>query len=356
MMIEEIRIPQTNVNDVFVEIVAINIASGTFVEKGDDIYDIETTKALFTVEATKAGYIYHNLTLNKEYRVGELTCIISQLPLTKEKAEYALAANKSNNNSGEQIGRIISNRATILMEENKIASEDIPGNGSISYVNVLDYLRRRAKEEPAQNLPLCTDSDINDESIIITGDPNLAIIAASFVKKKNLIYLELPTILKLTDDRANELKQLGVLVRQVPKKLNQSFKYVILKPLNKKLYNESCSLIRSLNRESQSCNLIADECIISNNAILGTNIMIAPLAYVGPFTKVSEGCVLLPRACIAHHSLMGPYCSISDGATIGGNVRIGENCLIGLNSSVNSRVLIPDNYILVSGEALINDP
>ena len=88
------------------------------------------------------------------------------------------------------------------------------------------------------------------------------------------------------------MQELGILVRRIPEQLNRSFRYIVLAPLNKDLYNRAGSLIQGLNEGSKSCNLISDQCVISENCKIGTNVMVAPLAYIGPFTKVSEGCVL----------------------------------------------------------------
>ena len=89
--------------------------------------------------------------------------------------------NNKDNNSGTGGDRIITKRAISLLEENNINPKDIPGNGSISYVNVLEYLRSHANENGIDDFPVCNEKEINEQSIIITGDPNLVIIAASLL-------------------------------------------------------------------------------------------------------------------------------------------------------------------------------
>jgi pyruvate/2-oxoglutarate dehydrogenase complex dihydrolipoamide acyltransferase (E2) component len=56
-VISLIRAPQINTNDDQVEIVAWYVASGAYVERGQEIADLETSKATVTVSAEQAGYV-----------------------------------------------------------------------------------------------------------------------------------------------------------------------------------------------------------------------------------------------------------------------------------------------------------
>ena len=353
---ELVRIPQTNVNDTHVDVVNIAIASGSFVSKETELFDIETTKALFTVDAPCSGFVHHRLELSKQYRVGELSCIISNDELSEAQIEEVFAESSSSSRSLSDTNRLISNRARLLIEDHDISISSIPGTGTISYVNVLEYLRE-TRAQSSDFYQYLESSDLTDTTLLVAGDPNLALIAASFMNIKDVIYLSFPDIFSLAPDQQQDLEELNFRIRVLPNDcIDRGISYILLSPLNVSIYSKMQSQIGSCSSNAQSVKLISDKACISEKAKIGDNVLIAPFSYVGPFATIEDGCVLLPGASVAHHSSIGRCCSLSDGSTIGGNVILGQECLVGLNSSVNRRVILPNGYILASGDSLHNDP
>jgi len=84
----DVRVPFLGTNDDIATVVAVNQSSGSFVERGIDLFCIETTKSVISVPAEQEGYCYHSLGISDKVRVGQLIgCIADRvLPASEFKA------------------------------------------------------------------------------------------------------------------------------------------------------------------------------------------------------------------------------------------------------------------------------
>jgi pyruvate/2-oxoglutarate dehydrogenase complex dihydrolipoamide acyltransferase (E2) component len=71
MTISTILVPRINTNDNKVQVIAWHIAADDYVEIGQDIVDLETSKAAVSVSAELAGYIYPLVKKGTVIRVGD---------------------------------------------------------------------------------------------------------------------------------------------------------------------------------------------------------------------------------------------------------------------------------------------
>ncbi len=58
-LLEEIKVPQESVNDDLLVVIKLNKKDGEKVEAGDIVIELETSKTVFTLECTQAGYIQY---------------------------------------------------------------------------------------------------------------------------------------------------------------------------------------------------------------------------------------------------------------------------------------------------------
>lgn len=80
----EVLVPRENVNDDSVVVRAIHVKSGDFVNKGQLILEIETSKTSIDIESPDAGLVSHNLEVGAEVDIGSLLfCVGSLESLTK---------------------------------------------------------------------------------------------------------------------------------------------------------------------------------------------------------------------------------------------------------------------------------
>src|SRR5580658_1420948 len=71
-----VTIPQETVNDESVRILAWKVASGSKVEKDQQLCEVETSKAVMDIEAPEAGVVVYSAAAGDEVPVGSTICQI----------------------------------------------------------------------------------------------------------------------------------------------------------------------------------------------------------------------------------------------------------------------------------------
>ena len=71
-----VTIPQETVNDESVRILAWKVASGSKVEKDQQLCEVETSKAVMDIEAPEAGVVMYSAKAGEEVPVGSVICEI----------------------------------------------------------------------------------------------------------------------------------------------------------------------------------------------------------------------------------------------------------------------------------------
>jgi pyruvate/2-oxoglutarate dehydrogenase complex dihydrolipoamide acyltransferase (E2) component len=186
-----VTIPQETVNDESVRILAWKVASGSIVEKDQQICEVETSKAVMEIEAPAAGVVVYSAKVGDEVPVGSTICQIAPegvaLPVIAQPGPSSPAA-KSTSATSSPIAEIPKDLATEpvfadadlpparltplavkLAAELGIAKESFP-RGSL--VRRDDVLRRAGKlpaETPAATLQRPVQSAEPLENVPVAG-------------------------------------------------------------------------------------------------------------------------------------------------------------------------------------------
>lgn len=117
-LLQEIKIPQESVNDQTVTVIEIYFTDGDFVESGEVLIELETSKATFTIEAKTAGYI--NYYCEEEDDV-EINTTIIEIFDKKEAENKAKNANKLANLDKKVVSDVMfSKQALKLIDEHNL--------------------------------------------------------------------------------------------------------------------------------------------------------------------------------------------------------------------------------------------
>jgi len=85
----DVLIPRENANDDSVLITEVKVSSGAFVEKGTPLFEFETSKATFELEAPLSGYIWNLQILSGQIaKVDSVVCTISDSPTAEPSQAY----------------------------------------------------------------------------------------------------------------------------------------------------------------------------------------------------------------------------------------------------------------------------
>jgi sugar O-acyltransferase (sialic acid O-acetyltransferase NeuD family) len=92
--------------------------------------------------------------------------------------------------------------------------------------------------------------------------------------------------------------------------------------------------------------------VISKSAIIGQNVQILALAFVGVEAIVGDASIINTRASVDHESKLGRGVHIAPNATLCGCVEVGDFSMIGASSVVLPRIKIGMNTVIGAGSVV----
>lgn len=102
-------------------------------------------------------------------------------------------------------------------------------------------------------------------------------------------------------------------------------------------------------------NIIHPRAILEPSVSLGEGNLICAGAIIGTGVQIGNDCVINAGAVISHDSIISDNCHIASGAVLAGIVGVGENTLVGQNVTVYSRVDIGRNVVIENGCNIFKD-
>lgn len=137
-ILAEVRIPHETVNDDIVIVAEWRLENGSPVRSQDVVVDIETSKAVFEIEAEADGYLQILHPQGAEVPVGELVGqIMSEAVHSKPEAPSAATLSSR----ATAVSASISKKAQRLIDEHEIDPSVFDGQGLIREVDVIKYLK-----------------------------------------------------------------------------------------------------------------------------------------------------------------------------------------------------------------------
>lgn len=104
-----------------------------------------------------------------------------------------------------------------------------------------------------------------------------------------------------------------------------------------KRHRYALALLQSLfNKPPHSVNGVHPSAVIDVSAELAGNVSIGPFVYVGPGSRIGEGCIIMPHTTISAGAIIGENCLIHSGVRIGDNVVLGNNVIIQPNATLGA--------------------
>ena len=333
----KIIIEKETASDDNVVVCEINYNDGDFIDSGDEIGSVETSKAAFEIFAPTSGYIYYYVSLYDEIPVGSTFAVISQ-----EKGFVPKITPETDNNSNIENNILISRKANELIKKHNLDISLFGKNKLIKEADVYEYLTRENNVE-FDNL------NFSESDIIIYGGGGHGRMCFDILKKEkkyNVVgYLDDNPGAGFTDD----IKYLGA-QNNLKNLYNKNLRNIVLgigfiNNMNKrsKLYNKISSYGFYLP------NIIHAEAIIEPSAKIGQSNQILAGSIIGSNVVIKNNCIINSGAIISHDCVINDNVHITPGAILGGGVEVGENSIIGMGSAILLGVKIGKNVTINNG-------
>jgi len=155
-ILQEILVPQESVNDQTLIVVALCFANGDKVKKDDIVIELETSKAIITLEAETDGYVIYHCKVDDEV---PLNALIVQIADSKPKSSIAngtvvhkeeIKTTAAGRFSTQIFDTQFSKKALALMDENNLAKDLFKNYDFVNEAVIVKYLN---PGQPETKLP-----------------------------------------------------------------------------------------------------------------------------------------------------------------------------------------------------------
>lgn len=303
----DVLVPRETVNDDIVTLVRWHVASGEAVRSGAALFEIETSKTVFTIEAEREGYLEILCPAGEEIGVGERAGRLHDTPLERG----AVASAQSGAGVTATGMQVISRKARQLIEAKGLDPARFAHLSIVRETDVLQAIEAKpgsahpepSSAGPTQAAPGRSGSFLKDMTV------------ASNDRGKNIVWLAVNYLFR------NYL--LGLLVRIAPRG--------VILPLHR---------LRGVK--------IGKSCYIDPSAIVET-------AYpenitLGDDVRIAAGAIIMTHIKAPHHLReLGLVPSVLK------EVVLEDHCFIGVNSVVMPGVRVGKASVVVSGAVVMGN-
>ena len=333
----KIIIEKETASDDYVVVYEINYNDGDFVESGEEVGSVETSKATFEIYAPISGYIYYYVSLLDEIPIGSTFAVVSQ-----EKETIAPPPPKSNNNTNIDNSILISKKANELIKKHNLDIAIFGNDKLVREADVYEYLI-------GENSSELVNLNFSVLDIVIYGGGGHGRMCLDILKIEN----KYNVVGYIDDDPAMILaeyvKYLGT--KNILKKLyEKNLKNIVLgigflNNMNKrlKLYDE----IRS--HGYYIPNIIHTQAVIEPSVKIGDGNQIFAGSIIGSNVVIKNNCIINSGAIISHDCIINDNVHITPGAILGGGVEVRENSIIGMGATILLGVKIGKNVTINNG-------
>jgi sugar O-acyltransferase (sialic acid O-acetyltransferase NeuD family) len=335
-----------NASDDSFRITEIYKNSGDYIESGDIILSIESSKADIEIESQEAGYIYFDFSKGKIINVGDLFFIIS-----KEKLDNLSEILNSKQNMYQ--GYSISKKALILIEKHNILPSSI-NKKIIKEADVLMFLKTNINE--SINLDLIITPIKNKKSLIIIGAGGGAKMCIDSLES-SIDY----QVVGLLDDKI----EIGIRVQGIPVigrvnciKQLLDFKitnFVIAFGVLEKRYKrfELYSALKEIGCKFP--NIIHPRAIVEKSVKLGEGNVILAGANIGSSVKLGNLNYINNNSLISHDCTLDNNIHIAPGAVLASSIKVESDVLIGMNTTLFYGITIGASSTILNGLIINNN-
>jgi len=361
MKLEAVYLPAMGVNDIHAKIVEWKKKSGDKVTKGEILCSVETTKAIFDVEATMTGFITILTDVGAEVSIGDIIAVISDSPITiNEAIEYVKTLQNSNNVESiesENNEIKITEKARLLALRNNVDITALKHryNKKITEADVIKFIDQMKKGEIKQEFKDTVDdlypiNKVQRIAIIGGGDGAVQVIDAItkipqkravmiFDDKKSLtgkFVAGVPIVGKFDakeiEDRFNDKQFDSVIIS-----ISTSIQF------RKKAYE----LLKE--RKITFTNVIHPSVVIGINSSIGEGNVILANCHIGACAKIGDNNFISAYCSIEHHNNLGNHCSFGPGVITSSKVTIGDMVRFGTGVFIEPHITIGSESIISSG-------
>ncbi len=336
----KIEISRENANDDNVIITNIHVKNYQQVNKGDILFEFETSKTLVEIEAERDGIVSLNIEIGQTVPIGWTAAVI-------DNNEFHFEEIKNDKSENYNDLEKFSVKAIELIKKYKLENKTF---SELDFVTAQD-VEEMVKKKLFKNKEHVPDKFKEDE-IALFGAGLQCQVVLDMVQTENL-NLKINAIIdsepekdKIDNIHVYNKLSLDLLFKKGLRRIHICIGNGIVKS---QIANDLKS--RGFNIVS----IIAPSATISKTAHLDDGVFIGSGVYIGRDVKICELSQINHLVSIAHNCVVGAGSFFADGCRVGGNVNFGEHVNLGIGVVVNRDINIGKEASVPSGAIIIKD-
>lgn len=346
-----IFIPLLNPNESEAKLVALHVAEGDFVEKGDLLCTLETTKSTAEVLAESQGYVSAlQVQVGQILPAGALLCYLAKNPGYTPPKQEKPSEPAQPESSPE--GLRITQPALALARQMKLDLAKLPTGQLITESWLRQHLESQATN-PALQPPHSPP------------DPTTIIIYGGGGHSKSLIDLlrnlgEYRIVGVIDDGLKPGDKVMGLPILGGGEALPQLYAQGVHRAINAVGGIGNLSVrIKVFQKLTQAGfsfpSVVHPSAVVEASATLARGVQVFAHAYVGSEARLGFGVIVNTGAIVSHDCVLDDYVNLSPGAILAGDVHIGAGALVGMGVTINLGVRIGSGARIGNGATIKED-
>jgi len=349
-----VTVPQLGVNDQVATIVDWYVRDEDAVSSGDPLCALETTKAVFDIEAEATGHIVHLVEIGSEVEVSQPIALIgSKLEsLQEEKKRFVKHKEEEDLTQGASREDFIkaTQKARRAAQHLKVDLAKMSAEGIIRERDVIQYYEKSNIHR--QDVALELSWDPPRQPVVIYGAGKGAVTL-----KECLEFSKGYQVVCFVDDDPQHPVELC----DLPVYHGSQLKEIV----DRGVGNLACGIaggkirLRILrqceNMGIRMISVIHPQAYVAPTVQIGKGNYIKVGAIVETNTVIGNCCIIDNGAVIAHDNTIADGCHIAPGAAMGSTIHVGKLSIIGIGASIATSVRIGRGAIISVGSSVVKN-
>jgi len=351
------NVPQVSVNEEEASITVWIVDEGEFVKKGQEIAEVETTKAVVEVSSEADGYLFHLFEMGDKVKIGYPFAVISEDddPGIKDKIKPQLET--KDKDSIDVSDKKYTKKAAILAKKHSLNIDDIPATGILQEADVMRFIKKGGiRKDEVVDLVEDEYRGTLEQRIIMLGGGRGAVQVLDAVMRSGR-----QKVIGILDD--NEKMQgkkifgyeiIGALARIHELWEKKAFDAAVITFSNN--LERRAALYEELSaKDIPFANVIDPSVQIHSNVELGSGNVIIANCRIGSCAEIGNNNFLSAYVNIEHHNILGNHCTFGPGVLTSSRAQIGDKVKFGTGIFIEPGVKIGSESIISSGSILTVD-
>lgn len=351
-----VLIPLLNPNEPEAVLTAVHVQEGQWMEAGEILCTLETTKSVSDLEAEQSGYISGlHFEVGHTVQAGQVLCYLASSLEEGLRLAAAEETMETGNKTDLPPGLRITQPALALAQTLGVDLSQVPVGPLITEAAV----KRIHANAPAQAAGIPTSiHDFDPTAILIYGGGGHGKSIVDLLRTAGTYH-----ITGIVDDglaAAGVHTIMDVAVLGGSEALEEQYQKGTRLAVNAVggigNVTTRIEVFQRLAQAGFACPVIVHpKAILEPSASLSPGVQAFALSYLGSQVKVGFGAIVNTGAILSHECVIGEYANISPGAILAGQVEIGPAALVGMGVTINLQVKVGAKARIGNGATVKSD-